>query len=118
MQRAPARGGATRVPVLHVVDTLDVGGAEVHCLRLAAALDRQKYDVHVAYGASGALESLVAQSALRSFRFADRKPDLASFDSLRPILRLYRYIQQHHIRIVHTYLYTGHVIASLAALAA
>jgi glycosyltransferase involved in cell wall biosynthesis len=119
MQKAPERArGAQPIAVLHVIDTLNVGGAEIHCLRLASALDRQKYNIHVAYGASGALESLLRRLNLWSFRYGRRAPRLGSFDTLLSILRLYRYIKRNNIRVVHTYLYTGHVIASLAALAA
>jgi glycosyltransferase involved in cell wall biosynthesis len=101
-----------------VIDTLGLGGAEIHCLRLAAALDRNKYEIHVACGANGPLESLAAELGIHYFNFSDRTPKLASFRTLRSIWRLCRYIKTNHIDIVHTYLYTGHVIAALAALVA
>lgn len=112
----PAYSAQPRTAVLHVIDTLELGGAEMHCIRLAAALDPKRFEVHLAYGGSGLLELPAIQSGLRCFRFRDRPTRVWSIGTFFSIWRLYRYIKKNKIALVHTYLYSGHVLALLAAL--
>jgi glycosyltransferase involved in cell wall biosynthesis len=88
------RGQASsRIKVLHLISTLDVGGAEVNLLRLASSMDRDAFENHVVCmtrpGAIGrSLET--AGIPVSSLNMQKGRPDLRSVLRLRFMASLMR----------------------------
>ena len=103
------------IRVLHVIKTLNLGGAEANLLNLAKASDPKRVEVHIAYSMGGELEERFRQAGARLFRYAARGYNLKHPASFVIVFRLWRYIRRNKIDVVHTHNFSGHVWGMLAA---
>jgi len=100
------------IPVMHMVDTLRVGGVERVAVNLANLLPRAGYRTHLCTTrAEGPFSELVSPAVGRLALARRGRFDLAPFG------RLTRYIRAHNIRILHAHGSTL-FLARLAALVA
>lgn len=84
--------------VMHLVDTLDAGGAEMMCVQLANALAEEGWRVHVcATRRGGVLESRLGPD-VRLLKLNRRR----RFD-MRALLRLRDYVRGEQIRLLHAH---------------
>ena len=87
-----------RTGVMHLVDTLSLGGAERMCVQLANSLPRERFSAHVcATRRTGPLANEIAPHV----RFLDLRRR-SRFD-LGAMVRLRRYVKQNEIRILHAH---------------
>lgn len=87
-----------REPVMHLIDTLETGGAERMCVQLANALAEEGWDVHLcATRRGGPLEQGIGER-VRLLKLGRR----SRFDA-GAVLRLRRYIREHGIRLLHAH---------------
>ena len=105
----------TFVKVLHVINTLGGGGAEMNVVRLAQYADRARVQCHVAYCGTWPLEAVVSGSGLATFRMDETLPRVKSLRTPRIIARLLGYIREHQIDVVHTHLFSAHAWGATAA---
>ena len=101
--------------ILHIIKTLRLGGAEVNLLNLLAALDQDRYEVHVAYSFGGELESKFQNTGIRLFKYAKQDHKVKSPASVGIIARLVGYILSQDIDIIHTHNFSAHIWGSAAA---
>ncbi len=105
-----------KTAVLHVIKTLELGGAETNLRNLMEAFDPEKFEHHVAYSFGGELEAFFRNKpSVKLYRFSGRKHRMGEPYSLVIILKLWRYILRHRIRIVHTHNFNAHFWAVYAA---
>ena len=101
----------TSTRLLHVITTLDRGGAEMHLLSLVGNLPSDRYQVTVAYlKGPGQLTTEFEAAGARVVRFGMWGPA----DPIL-VLRLARWIRSERFEIVHTHLFKADVHAALAA---
>lgn len=84
--------------ILQLIDSLEVGGAEMMAVNIANALNRNRIVSHLAVSRKeGTLKTKVESGV--GYLFLNRKKliDIKSF------LTLYRYIRQHNINIIHAH---------------
>lgn len=99
-----------REPVMHLIDTLDAGGAERMCVQLANALAEEGWDVHLcATRRGGPLEQGIGER-VRLLKLGRR----SRFDA-GAVLRLRRYIREHGIRLLHAHGTAVFVAAAVSA---
>ncbi len=111
-------GVATTTPkirVLHIIKTLNLGGAEANLLNLALATNPAVAEVHIAYSLGGELEPRFRAAGTRLFRYSSKARKVKDLFSLIIIFRLWRYIRRNKIAIVHTHNFSGHVWGLIAA---
>ena len=48
-----------KIKILHIIKTLNLGGAEVNLLNLVQATDPQRFELHAAYSSGGELEGKI-----------------------------------------------------------
>jgi glycosyltransferase involved in cell wall biosynthesis len=101
--------------VLHIIKTLDLGGAEMNLFNLVTAFGKGKVEHHVAYSSGGELEARFIDSGIPLFKYADAQHNIKSPASLCIIARLMAYIIRNDIDIIHTHTFNGHVWGGLAA---
>jgi glycosyltransferase involved in cell wall biosynthesis len=90
------------VPVLIMARELNLGGVERDVAKIAMHLDRSRFAPHVAaYYAKGLRYEELRAAGIPVVEFPLRS--LISMESLRSALKLRRYIEEHGIRIVHSY---------------
>lgn len=100
--------------VLHVVETLDVGGTEMQMVQVALRLDPRRYHVRVAcLRASGPLIGPLQAAGIEILEFTKGRT-FTSFQSLYQLLRLAWYIHRERIDVVHAH----HLGANLMAVPA
>jgi|CXWL01.1.fsa_nt_gi glycosyltransferase involved in cell wall biosynthesis len=104
-----------RIKVLHIIKTLNLGGAESNLLNLVQAFDHKLFDIHVAYSYGGELEGRFRQAGIKLFKFAQKPHKLKSFAIFGITWRLAQYIRREKIDIVHTHTFNAHVWGVLAA---
>lgn len=104
-----------KIKVLHIIKTLNLGGAETNLFNLVKATDLDKVEIHVAYSYGGEIESRFKSAGVRLFKFASGDHKLKSPYSLWIVLRLAWYILKNDIQIVHTHIFNAHVWGVLAA---
>lgn len=93
---------AAPVPVLLMVRELDQGGVERDVAKIAVHLDRTRFLPHVAtYYAHGLRYEELRSASIPILDLPVRK--LASGETIRFGFRLWRYIRDHGIKIVHSY---------------
>jgi len=101
----PRVAGSRRVeivPVLLMVRELDQGGVERDVAKIAVHLDRTRFLPHVAtYYARGLRYEELRLTSIPILHLPVR--NLASRETIRLGLRLWRYIRAHGIKIVHSY---------------
>jgi len=109
---AAVRNDSPQIPILHIVDALQLGGGEIHCMRLAQALNDGRFVSHIAYFGD-ALGNATAK--LTTLRIQKKPHRLASFRSFYSIWQISRYLRKNKIQLIHTYLYSSHLLAVIAA---
>jgi glycosyltransferase involved in cell wall biosynthesis len=92
-----------KIKVLHLIKTLNLGGAEVNLFNLVQAIDREKYDIHVGYSFGGEIKERFDKIGIQSFKYSKGSHKVKSFASLIIVFRLIKYILQNKIDIVHTH---------------
>lgn len=112
---AIASGIRPRIKVLHLINTLALGGAEANLLNLVEATDAKQVEVTVAYSFGGTLETRFRECGIPLWKYANRQYKVKHPYSIVIIYRLWRYIRSHGIGIVHTHNYNGHVWGAIAA---
>jgi glycosyltransferase involved in cell wall biosynthesis len=103
-----------RLVILHVIDSLGLGGAERFLAALCTALPTDRYQVIVcAVEGEGpyAAELWQAGIELLLLRARGRRDPMA-------LVRLARFMRHRHVDIVHTHLFVGGVFGRIAALLA
>lgn len=99
--------------VLHVLDSLHVGGSEWQCLSLATRLDPARFESHVVGfgggGLQGALEASGVARDIMPFR------GLRSAAGLRDLIRLSAWIRRGRFDIVQSYGFYSNVPAAFAS---
>jgi len=104
------------IRVLHIIKTLDLGGAETNLFNLVNAIDKDKFECHVAYSYGGAIEKrFQAREGLKLFKYAKGDHKIKSLASVGIIARLVKYILKHKIDIVHTHTFNAHIWGLFAA---
>lgn len=103
----PARG-----PVLMVVDSLQMGGAERHAADLAIALHRRGVAVVVACSAGGFLAGAIERAGIEVCVLGSRQVKRRL--GLLLAWRLRRLIHHRHVRLVHAHMYAGGAAGALA----
>ena len=100
--------------ILHIISTLDLGGAEKQLVLLANGLPRDEFDVHVCcLTRGGARESQLAECGIPIHKIDKRrKCDPAAY------ARLKRLIRELRPELVHTWLFAANAYGRKAALAA
>jgi glycosyltransferase involved in cell wall biosynthesis len=104
-----------KIKILHIIKTLNLGGAEVNLLNLVQATDTTQFELHIAYSSSGELEEKFKKAGVRLFKFADRDHKVKSLASLGIILRLADYLMKNRIDIVHTHTFSAQLWGAAAA---
>lgn len=102
-----------RIRILVVCGSLGVGGAEVQAAKLLPLLDRQRFDVEVAYynqGAGYPLEQLLNQGIPVHYIGAEK------WDRWQFMKKLTRFIRQGQFDIVHAWMASANHYARLPAL--
>jgi glycosyltransferase involved in cell wall biosynthesis len=110
---SPARDA--RVRVLHVINTLRAGGAEMNVIRLARHMDARKVEPHVAFCGRWPLERVLEGSGIPMLRLDSAPRRVRSLATPRIIARLMAYIRRHEIDLVHTHLFNAHAWGAVAA---
>lgn len=104
-----------RVRVLHVIKTLNLGGAETNLFNLVRAFNHGRVENHVAYSFGGEIEARFRAGGVRLFKYAEGSHRLKSPATLAIIARLARYVRRHRIDVVHTHIFNAHVWGGIAA---
>lgn len=102
-----------KVRILHIIDSLDIGGTETRCLEIIRGLDGETFDSHLIYFRGGAL-----RSQLDELNLTHREIRLGRFASVRfwkGIGSIARYIRKSRIDLVQTYGFYSNVPGILAA---
>jgi glycosyltransferase involved in cell wall biosynthesis len=98
--------------ILHVIDSLNIGGAEVLVSGLSAASQALDDDVEIyALQAGGPLEAVAAEAGIPVHSAAN-----GSVYSPVHILRLARFLRSRRFDVIHSHLYPAQLWAPLAAL--
>jgi glycosyltransferase involved in cell wall biosynthesis len=104
-----------RTRILHVVDSLDVGGTETQMVQLAQRLDPCRYDVTVAtLRAGGPLTEALQKAGIRILEFPKRRTML-SFQAAGQLIRMAWFIRRQKIDVVHAHDLWGNLMAVPAA---
>jgi glycosyltransferase involved in cell wall biosynthesis len=98
----------SKANVLHIIDTLDIGGAEKVMVGTINSLP--DFEHHVVYlsGSDALASHLPASCTVTKLNFRSK------FDIFRCALQLRRYIRDNKISIVHSHLFMATVIARMA----
>src|SRR5664279_5582140 len=105
----------TKTKVLHIIKSLNLGGAETNLFNLVQSLDENKFELHVAYSQGGEIEGRFLKSGVKLLKFASDEHKIKSLASLPIIMRLAAYIKRNKIDIVHTHVFNGQIWGGIAA---
>jgi glycosyltransferase involved in cell wall biosynthesis len=94
--------------VLHIIDTLDVGGAEKLLVGVVNGLPKCEHHVIYLSGKHTLSDQLPARCNVIKLGYYSR------FDLPRCVYRLRKYIRRHQVNIVHSHLFLSTFIARLA----
>ena len=87
-----------KISVIQIIDSLNVGGAEVLAVNIANGLSEQKVDSHLCTTrAEGALKENINSDV--GYVFINRKKTI----DFKAIIKLYKYIKKHQIKIIHAH---------------
>jgi len=103
------------VKVLHLINTLRAGGAEVNVVRLAQYADRTRVRPHLAYCGTWPLEAAVIEAEVPTFHLDSVPRRVKSLATPFIIARLTSYLRKHKIDLVHTHLFNAHAWGAVAA---
>ena len=102
--------------ILHVIKTLELGGAETNLRNLLQAFDPEKFEHHIAYAFGGEIEDFFRKNPVAVlYRYSRGKHRNTSLHSLLIIARLWFYIVSRRIRVVHTHNFNAHFWGVYAA---
>ncbi len=104
-----------KIKILHIIKTLNLGGAEANLLNLIQAMDPERFENHAAYSFGGEMEERFRASPVKLFKYADGNHKLKSLHSAAIIARLAAYIKKQRIDIVHTHNFNAHLWGLAAA---
>jgi len=104
-----------KIKVLHVIKTLNLGGAETNLFNLVQEINPDLFEVLVAYSFGGVVEARFKDINVELFRYARSAHKIRSLASLMIIIRLIVYILKNNIQIIHTHTYNAHVWGAIAA---
>ncbi|MCM8813984.1 MAG: glycosyltransferase family 4 protein [Candidatus Omnitrophica bacterium] len=94
----------TKIPIAHVITTLELGGAQKHALSLIGRLDPEKYERHFICGAEGQLRAEAERlQGVRVTVVPFLKRRIAPCSDLRAFFFLVGYFIKYRIRLVHTH---------------
>lgn len=100
-----------RLNILHVIDSLSVGGAERLILGLAERVDRERFSIHLC--CLGAQRGNALQASFERLGIPMHLVGSRNFYNPRALLAVGRYIQLHNIDIVHTHLTYADVVGRI-----
>jgi len=103
------------IKVLHIIKTLNLGGAEVNLLNLLRAMNKTAFEFHVAYSYGGELEPKFKEAGIKLCKYAEHDHKVKSPATFAIVARLVGYIRKHKIQIVHTHTFSAHIWGILAA---
>ncbi|MFC1708728.1 glycosyltransferase family 4 protein [Candidatus Omnitrophota bacterium] len=103
------------IKVLHLIKTLNLGGAELNLFNLVQGIDRELCEIHVGYSFGGELEERFKNIGVKLFKFAEGSHKIKSFASFSIIWKIVIYILRNKIDIVHTHIFNAHIWGSIAA---
>src|ERR1700693_1012346 len=106
---------AGKIRVLHVIKTLSLGGAETNLLNLVQAIDRERFEIHVAYSYGGQIEKRFKDAGVRLFKYASKNHKIKSLASFAIVRRLAMYMSEKDIAIVHTHNFNAQFWGLMAA---
>jgi glycosyltransferase involved in cell wall biosynthesis len=104
-----------KIKVLHIIKTLNLGGAEVNLFNLVQVMDPNRFELHAAYSSGGELEDKFKNAGVKLFKFADHDYKVKSLASIGIVIRLAIYIWRNHIDIVHTHTFSAQLWGAAAA---
>lgn len=104
-----------KIKVLHIIKTLNLGGAEVNLLNLLRSIDQNKIELHVAYSFGGELEPKFKEAGIKLFKYAPKDNKVKSLATLGIVMRLVGYIKAQGIDIIHTHNFSAHLWGCMAA---
>lgn len=100
---------------MHLIKTLNLGGAETNLLNLVSAVDRSRFELHVAYSFGGEIEDGFRRSGVTLFKYDDQDNKVKSLASAAIVWKLVRYIRQNKIQVIHTHNFSAHLWGCAAA---
>ena len=106
---------SVKIKVLHIIKTLNLGGAEVNLFNLVQVMDPNRFELHAAYSSGGELEDKFKNAGVKLFKFADHDYKVKSLASIGIVIRLAIYIWRNHIDIVHTHTFSAQLWGAAAA---
>lgn len=104
----------TKTRVLHIIKSLNLGGAESNLFNLVLATNKNNFELHVAYSQGGEIEDRFLKSDINLFKFTPNDYKIKSLASIPIILRLAAYIKNNKIDIVHTHVFNGQIWGGIA----
>jgi len=104
-----------KVRILHIIKTLNLGGAEVNLLNLLRVVDQDRFECHVAYSFGGELEPKFKEAGIKLFKYANKDYKVKSLATIGILANLAQYILNQRIQIVHTHNFSAHIWGSIAA---
>lgn len=105
----------SRIRVLHIIKNFGLGGAETNLLNLVRALDRTRFEVHVAYSSRGQVQPQFEKEDLAFFQYARSDHKIKSPATIAIVARLVRYLREQRIDIVQTHNFNAHVWGLISA---
>jgi len=103
-----------KITILHIIKTLNLGGAEFNLLNLAKTFNPNKYDIHVAYSGEGKLIPQFKSAEINLLCFSSKPHKIKDFASLTTIIKLIKYIRKHNIQIIQTHTFNAHIWGTIA----
>src|SRR5262245_9939913 len=100
---------ADKIKVLHIIKTLSLGGAAVNLINLLRAVNKDAFELHVAYSFGGELEPKFKDAGIKLCKYADEDHRVKSLATFAIVARLVSYIRKHKIQIVHTHTFSAHI---------
>jgi len=101
----------SKIPLLHLVTGLGMGGAERVVLDLATNLDRNEFDVHVV--SLSEKTDLLDEFIHRNIQTVALKKRNGIADFLQILGDVNRYVKEHRIRLIHAHMTHAMIVAAL-----
>lgn len=104
-----------KVKVLHLIKTLNLGGAGANLFNLVQSINSDLFEVHVGYSLGGQFEDRFKDSGIKLFKYAESSHKVKSLMSILIVFRLVKYVLKNNIAIIHTHTFNAHVWGAIAA---
>ncbi len=104
-----------KIRVLHLINTLNLGGAEKNLFNLVSSFDRNRLDIHVGYSGGGEYEERFKRLGVTLLKFSETSDKIRSLATFQIISRLRNYIRGNRIQIVHSHSFNAHFWGAVAA---